>query len=448
MSEKENQSIELKSSWTEECLKTICAFANSSGGKLYIGVNDNGKVIGVKETKKLLEDIPNKIKSKLLITPFVNVEKEEGKDVLIIEILPSTFPVFYEGKIFVRSGSTTQELTGLELSAFLLEKTGQTWDKLPSDTTEDDLDMETIKMFISLAEHRLPLIKDIKSHDELLKKLNLYTKEGKLTRGAVLLFGKNPQFYFPSAYTKVGRFKTPTDILDTVIVEGNLLQQLYGTIEAIKKHISVRFDTSVKDFSLEGFARRDIWEYPLDAIREAVINALIHRDYNGTAPIQIKIFNDKIEFWNLGKLLPPLKIEDLRKSHQANHRNPQIAMIFYYAGLIESWGSGTIKMINLCRENSLPDPDFMNYEEGIGAFSVIFYKNIYTEENLRKMGLNERQIKAIKFIKENKSITLSSFRALIPEVSEKTLYRDLKDLVDRGILKEIGEKKGRKYLLV
>ncbi len=367
---------------------------------------------------------------------------------MIIEILPSTFPVFYEGKIFVRSGSTTQELTGLELSAFLLEKTGQTWDKLPSDTTEDDLDMETIKMFISLAEHRLPLIKDIKSHDELLKKLNLYTKEGKLTRGAVLLFGKNPQFYFPSAYTKVGRFKTPTDILDTVIVEGNLLQQLYGTIEAIKKHISVRFDTSVKDFSLEGFARRDIWEYPLDAIREAVINALIHRDYNGTAPIQIKIFNDKIEFWNLGKLLPPLKIEDLRKSHQANHRNPQIAMIFYYAGLIESWGSGTIKMINLCRENSLPDPDFMNYEEGIGAFSVIFYKNIYTEENLRKMGLNERQIKAIKFIKENKSITLSSFRALIPEVSEKTLYRDLKDLVDRGILKEIGEKKGRKYLLV
>ncbi len=176
--------------------------------------------------------------------------------------------------------------------------------------------METIKMFISLAENRLPLIKDIKSADELLKKLNLYTKEGKLTRGAVLLFGKKPQFYFPSAYTKVGRFKAPTDILDTVIVEGDLFQQLYGTIEAIKKHISVKFDTSVKDFSLEGFARRDIWEYPLDAIREAVINALIHRDYNGTAPIQIKIFNDKIEFWNLGKLLPPLKIEDLRKSHQ------------------------------------------------------------------------------------------------------------------------------------
>ncbi len=123
-------------------------------------------------------------------------------------------------------------------------------------------------------------------------------------------------------------------------------------------------------------------------------------------------------------------------------------MVFYYAGLIESWGSGTIKMINLCRENHLPDPDFINYEEGIGAFSVIFYKNIYTEENLRKMGLNERQIKAVKFIKENKSINLSSFRALIPEVSEKTLYRDLKDLVDRGILKEIGERKGRKYVLV
>jgi ATP-dependent DNA helicase RecG len=335
---KENQKVEFKSRWSDDFLKTICAFANSSGGKLYIGIDDNGKIVGVNDAKKLLEDVPNKIKSKLFITPFVSVENQEGKDVIVVEVLPSTFPVFYEGKIFVRSGSTAQELTSLELSSFLLEKSGQTWDKLPSDAEKKDLNEETIEKFISLAEKRLHLIKNIKSINELLKKLNLYTKDGKLTRGAVLLFGKNPQFYFPTAYTKVGRFKTPMDILDTIVIEGNLFEQLDRTFEAIKKHISVRFDTSVKDFSLEGLVRRDIWEYPLEALREVVINALIHRDYLGAAPIQIRIFDDKIEFWNLGKLMPPLILEDLKRQHQANQRNPQIATVFYYAGLIESWG--------------------------------------------------------------------------------------------------------------
>jgi len=172
---KENQKLEFKSKWSDELLKVVCAFANSSGGKIYIGINDNGEIVGVINPKKLL------------------------KDVIVIEILPSNFPVFYEGKIFVRSGSTTQELTGLELSSFLLEKSGQTWDKLPSDAQEKDLDDETIEKFISLA---------------------------------VLLFGKNPQFYFPSAYTKVGRFKTPRDILDTIIIEGNLFQQLDKTWES------------------------------------------------------------------------------------------------------------------------------------------------------------------------------------------------------------------------
>jgi len=293
----------------------------------------------------------------------------------------------------------------------------------------------------------LPLIKEIKTTDELLKKLNLYTKDMRLTRGAVLLFGKNPQFYFPSAYTKVGRFKTPTDILDTVVVEGNLFQQLDRTIEAIKKHLNVKFDTSVKDFSLEGFARQDVWEYPLDALREALINALIHRDYLGTAPIQIKIFDDYIEFWNLGKLLPPLKPEDLKKIHQANHRNPQIAAIFYYTGLIESWGSGTIKMINLCKETGLPEPNFINYEEGIGALSVIFYKDIYTEENLLKMGLNKRQIKAVIYAKEKGKITNKEYQE-ITNVKERTSTMDLANIVKKGILQKIGTTgKGTYYIL-
>ncbi|MBC7361201.1 MAG: putative DNA binding domain-containing protein [Candidatus Aminicenantes bacterium] len=443
---KESQNIEFKISWADECLKIVSAFANSNGGKIYIGMDDKGKPIGIKNAKKLLEDIPNKIRNKLQITSLVNLEKRDKRDVIIIDILPSSFPVFYEGKIFIRSGATTQELTGVELSSFLLDKTGNTWDKLPSDADESELDKEAIEKFIALSENRLPLIKAVKDIKLLLQNLQLYTKDGKLTRGAVLLFGKDPQFYFPTAYTKVGRFKTETDILDTVIVNGNLFAQLDRTLEAIKKHISVKFDTRVKDFTLEGLSRRDIWEYPLDALREAVINALIHRDYLGTAPIQIKIFDDKVEFWNLGKLMPPLTPDDLRKPHQANQRNPQIASIFYYTGLIESWGSGTIKMINLCKENGLPEPEFVNYEQGIGAFSVIFYKDIYTEENLRKMGLNERQIKAVRYAKEKGKITNKDYRE-ITGLSDEGARLDLMDLVNKHIFKVEGKGRNIRYVL-
>lgn len=444
MEKEETQGVEFKSLWQDDYLKVICAFANSSGGKLYIGIDDNGKIVGVKDAKKLLQDIPNKIRNKLFITAFVSLIEKEEKDVIVIEIPSSTFPVFYEGKIYIRSGSTTQELTGLELSSFLLEKSGKTWDTFPSDATESDLHAETIEKFISLAEPRLSLIKTIKSHKELIKKLNLYTKEGKLTRGAILLFGKNPQSYFLTAYTKVGRFKTETDIIDTMIINGNLFAQLDGTLEAIKKHLSVRFDTRVRDLTLEGVSRLDIWEYPLDALREAIINALIHRDYLGTAPIQIKIYDDKIELWNFGKLMPPLTPDDLRKTHVANHRNPQIATIFYYAGLIESWGSGTIKMINLCKECGLPEPDFNNYEHGIGAFSVIFYKDIYTEENLVKMGLNKRQIEAVLYVKNKGRITNKEYQK-INNCHRNTATQDLSELVANGILKESGVKGAGSY---
>ena len=443
----ESQNVEYKENWKDEYLKTIAAFANSQGGKLYVGIDDNGQPVGVKNFKKILENLPNKIKNHLLITPLINLETINEKNIILIEIFPSSFPIFYSGKIFVRSGSTTQELMGLELSSFLLEKTGQTWDKLPTDAEDNEIDSETIDKFIKISESRLPLIKDLKDEKLLLKKLQLYTKDDKLNRAAVILFAKNPQMYFPSAYVKVGRFKTETEIIDTVIIDGNLFKQLDDIMKAIKKHINVRFDTSVKDLNTESLSRRDIWDYPLDALREAVINALVHRDYLGSAPIQIKIYDDRISIWNLGKLLPPLSIESLKQPHSGYQRNPQIATMFYYAGLIEAWGSGTLKMIELCKKQNLPEPQFIENAEGIGDFTVVFNKDIYTEEYLRKMGLNDRQIKAAMYVKEKGKITNSEYKK-INNTTKITASRDLSVLVIKGILEQIGGTgKGTHYIL-
>ena len=196
----ENHTIEFKQSWHDEYLKTIAAFANTEGGTTYIGYNDRGEGIGLEksETKKLLEDLPNKIRSKLGITPFVREEIQNGKSFLNIEVPSSSFPVSCDGKFYIRVGSTTQELSGLELSSFLLEKTGDSWDELPTsvniDQLDEVLDAESIAKFKVLARQRLPLIEQ-DTTKSILQKLNLVTSDGRITRACMLLFGKNPQKY-------------------------------------------------------------------------------------------------------------------------------------------------------------------------------------------------------------------------------------------------------------
>ena len=449
----ENHTVEFKHSWHDEYLKTVAAFANTEGGTIYIGYNDRGEEIGLEEskTKKLLEDLPNKIRSKLGITPFVQEEIQNRKSLLSIEVPCSSFPVSYNGKFYIRAGSTTQEISGIELSSFLLKKTGNSWDELPVSVDvgqiDLELDEETIEKFKSLARKRLPLVEQ-DTITSILQKLKLITEDGKLTRACILLFGKNPQKYFISAYSKVGRFKNNTIILDTIEVKGNLFQQLDGILEAIKKNINVMFDTSVRDLSLEGVARREIWDYPLDALREAVINTLVHRDYLDTsASIEVRIYDDELILSNPGNLMPPLTVEQLKEKHSGRQRNPLIAAVFYYANLIESWGSGTLKIIDLCKEQNLPEPEFVERKEGLGEFTVVFYKDLFNEEELRKRGLNERQIKAVMYVKEKGKITIREYKGLYPLLSDKTLSRDLAELIKKTILKPIGDKKGRKYEL-
>jgi len=197
-------------------------------------------------------------------------------------------------------------------------------------------------------------------------------------------------------------------------------------MEAIKKHLNVRFE-------IKGIEREDIWDYPLEAIREAVINALIHRDYLSLADIQIKIYDNKIWFFNPGKLPEEITIEMLKQDHGSIPRNRHIAYVFFLAGLIEKWGSGTKRMVELCREAGLPEPEFK--EEG--GFVVEFYKDIYTEEYLAKLGLNERQIKAVMYVKEKGRITNKEYQE-INKVSKKTASRDFEELVKKDVLKKVG----------
>jgi len=202
----ESQNIEFKSAWRDEYLKVICAFANTDGGRLIIGVNDDGKPIGLKNSKKLLEDIPNKARDILGIIPRVFLESKKGRDTLIIAVKPSYAPISYAGRFFIRSGSTNLELKGKELSRFLISKSGKDWEEYVEEkSTIEDINSKTIGKFKELASKRLPFVKDEKDNIKLLEKLNLI-KDGKLKRASILLFGKTPKKSFTSAYIKIGKF--------------------------------------------------------------------------------------------------------------------------------------------------------------------------------------------------------------------------------------------------
>jgi len=419
----ESQNIEWKEIWKDEYLKWICGFTNAKGGKIFIGKNDKGEVVGLKNSKKLLEDIPNKIQNHLGIICDVILHEEKEKSYIEINIKPYEVPISYQGKYYYRSGSTKQELKGNALNDFLLKKAGKTWDDVIEPRAAlEDIDLKSVEKFKESAfkSKRMPFIKNEKDINIVFDNL-LLLENKQLKRAAILLFGKLPNRFYINAFIKIGRFgKTSDELLFQEIVEGNIFELPDKTLDILDKKFLI------SKISYEGIHRIEQWEYPYGAIRETIINAIIHRDYMG-APIQISVYDDKIIVWNEGDLPNDLTIEDLKRQHSSRPHNPILASAFFKGGLIEAWGRGTVKIINECVNAGLPEPKI---EKASGGIRVILFKNLLDKSKLIELGLNERQIKAIEFLKENQKITNSQYQK-INSVSKATATRDLTELFDK-----------------
>ena len=206
----ESQVLEWKSSWRDEYLQWICGFANAEGGVLIIGKNDRGEVVGVENTLRLLEEIPNKTQSLLGIVVDVNLKSEKDKEYLEIVVPPHSNPISYRGKYHYRSGSTKQVLQGAALNEFLLRKLGRNWDDAPiPDVGMKDLDHVALRDFRQrgIKSDRLPSDALNQSDSELIELLHL-REGGNLRRSAVLLFHPNPVRFFAGAFVKIGYFRT------------------------------------------------------------------------------------------------------------------------------------------------------------------------------------------------------------------------------------------------
>ena len=418
-------------------MKWICGFANASGGTIIIGKNDLGEIVGLKESKKLLEEIPNKTRDILGIIVDVNLHHTNEGDFIEIIVEDYPYPVNYKGQYHYRSGSTKQELKGAALDKFLLQKKGIRWDGVPVPKIRiDDLKNETFEIFRKKAIKAQRIDDDVLNDDNENLLENLKLLENKyLKRAAILLFHPNPDKFVTGAFIKIGYFETDDELKFQDEIQGNIFEQLEKTIDLL-------FTKYIKSsISYEGLNRVEKYEYPKDAVREALLNAVCHKDYSGGVPIQISVYPEKLMFWNEGQLPDDWTIDKLFEKHPSKPFNPDIANALFRSGYIESWGRGIRKMIRECVQFGIPKPKLF-YD--MSGFWVEFSKGNYNEEHLKSLGLNNRQIKAIKYLNEHKRITNSEYQTIY-EVSRNTATRDLSELVDRGYIKSSDTKGAGSY---
>ena len=439
----ESQTIEFKQSFDREVIETTVAFSNSKGGTILIGVTNDRMVHGITLGDETLREWSNRISqaTEPTVIPELEAISINKKLIVIIKIKEYPFkPVSFRGRSFKRIANSNRQMSPQEIAQMHLQSTGNSWDALPASVTDlDYLDLVKINNYTiaSTSSGRRNFV-DTNDPLKVLEKLELI-KENKPTWAALLLFGKNPQSPLTQATVHCGRFKGKTKIIDDRLISGTIVHQIDEVMDFIRKNINV-------EFVITGKPQRDeIWDYPLEAIREAVINAICHRDYSDSSDIQIKIYDDSIHIWNPGGLPFDLTIDDLLDpSHSSKPRNKLIAQIFYDLTLIERYGSGIQRMISECIKAGLPEPLI---DEKFGGFSITFSTNIFTETYLNEFGLNERQLKAVQYVKENGKITNNEYQKL-NNISKRTATRDFEVLIKKDIITQFGiTGKGTEYTL-
>ncbi len=417
----ESQQIEWKWSWQDEFLKWLCGYANTEGGILYIGVNDDGYVVGIENSQKMLESLPNKINDKLGIVASINIykvngaenlrygncvpknisdkiinqyacgklnskmikstdkcykslaliekenkvwEKEDGtREYISIEIIKYPFAISCDGKYYKRSGSTLHELNGFELQNFLLERAGKTWDAVPvPDVRVSDLSKEALDAFRKKAvkSNRMTENEVNVSNELLLRNLKLFDGEY-LTRAAILLFHPTPEHYVTGSYIKIGYFSLVgafgeneepiEDLQYQDIVEGPLLLQVDKAIDLI----FTKYFKALVDY--EGIQRTETYMLTRGMIRELLLNAINHKDYATGVPVQISIYEDRIEIFNMGSWSKRVPTDErVYEKHESVPHNPKIADVSFRSGDVESWGRGFLKIKAECKKVNAPLP--------------------------------------------------------------------------------------------
>ncbi|GFO97816.1 putative transcriptional regulator [groundwater metagenome] len=329
LKEGESETVEFKPSLSQmdKITESISAFSNTKGGTVVIGVSDKGEVLGVDIGKKTIESLANLVKQNTdpMAYPSIRVEESDKKQIVVIEVVEGKQkPVLAFGRAYRRVGKSNQRLGYEEIRNLALQTSKVYWDERVCEAASlGDIDEEKVRWFLKRAKYERRLELDPEAPlREALEKLELL-RDGKLINAAILLFGKNPQRFFTQSETRCARFKgtKPLEFIDMKILGRNIIDQREDVVEFIKEHIKLHA-------KIVGMERIETWEYPIEAIREAVSNAICHRNYETASNVQIRIYDDRIEVWGCGLLPEPLTPENLKREHKSILRNPLIGKCF------------------------------------------------------------------------------------------------------------------------
>ena len=439
------ESLQLK----DEIGETTSAFSKSKGGAILIGVSDKKKIKGVQIGEKTTIDLAEYIKRNTdqHIFPEIKVYKVDNKSIISIKIKESNEkPVFFKSQAYKRVGDTNQRISSSEIRRLAKESVGKIyWDEqICEEIRLEDIDEEKVKRYLERREE-IRMVKKPKKMKLETVLLNIRAakeidREIKPTNAGVLFFAKNPQRFVLQSQLRLARFVGETltrDFLDKLDCSGALWEMIENSEAFIKKNI--RFFGFRTEFN---FRRIDKLEYPLKAIREAIINAMIHRDYMSSADTRVLIFNDRIEIINPGSFPKGVTPENPRHVPI----NPTLCQLMYGVGFTEKYGTGIYMMKEICEEYSIPTP---RYEISEVETKIIFRSGgkavIIPEIEKLGVGLNERQRKALRYAFGEGFITNKIYTE-INKVSNKTASLELKDLERKRLLEIRGKGRSTKYI--
>jgi ATP-dependent DNA helicase RecG len=425
------------------------AFYNTHGGTIIIGVDDTHRPVGVERPQRVETGIVNIIRTRLFLNvpPTIEIISYAGREFVVVTCpkgIQRPYLIRDYARPYVRLGSTCREATNDEIRNMYIEDRGLSYESMAvPNATLDDIDAERVNWYITRRVRGGPV--QSSPLPELLGKLGVLATVGSAsipTVAGILLFGRDPQRLLPHATLRLARFlgTDMTTFLDQADVVGTLPQM----IDEAEKFVNRNIRHGVR---IVGFKHVNVHEYPIEAVREAITNALCHRDWGLLgSQVRVAVFDDHIFVDSPGRLPPGVTLRNLEKARVL--RNPIIAQLLYDIEYIENWGSGVPRMKRAMRECNLEPPIF---GEPGPNFTVTFSgpgESFMRELEVRPewmSELNDRQIKAVEYLAEQGKITNYGYRRMFA-VSSRTATNELTDLTNKHLLKREGTGRGTVYI--
>lgn len=428
--------------------EAACAFLNARGGIILAGVGEGGRVIGVDAAARKVEQLRGRL-AEAIAPPAslsVTVGGLDERSLIVIDVPQGLEkPYVCSGKIMVRRGASIGPASANDIASLISQRAiGEgRWERLPALGIElGDLDSALVKQVATRI--RQTRGHDLDSTDDperILTRLNL-VRSGQFTNAAVILFGKSPADSYPQTRVRAARFRgdSRSSFIDNRVFEGNL----FSLIEALMSFLNVHVAIS-SDFGPDQLYRLDRPAYPWPAVREAIVNALVHRDYSAfDGGMSLAIYDRRIEFWNSGHLPDEMTVEDLRTAHPSRPTNPDIAQVCFLYGLMERWGIGTQKIIRTCEENGLPQPEWKVDKNGL----TLTMRLAEGEDRRPEAGhLSVRPLAIARRLHPGERLRLADYQELISsEVKSRQARMDLMQLTQAGYLKRVGAGRATVYV--